>query len=238
MKRLISILVGMFILSAPVLATSGAGACSTHGGVNCSFGMDMDGSVVCNDGWRDSSVQYSDALECNSNDNPYTTMSKLCSYSNTDWLPIFQSKYQDTMGKMMDAYDNANIKPLGQAPSLYTYNNQQLANCLAQKPSYNEFKVTLSDCGDEQNEKYQQSLASYNAYYDLLTYRQKNEDQYRQHIAYGQATIDAFAAVSDICTAKLKTPVTPIATVKPVKKKICYKGYALSKDNKCLKIKK
>lgn len=35
-----------------------SGACSGHGGVNCAAGPDSDGSVICNDGWRDSSVQY------------------------------------------------------------------------------------------------------------------------------------------------------------------------------------
>lgn len=35
------------------------GACSHHNGVNCSAGADDDGSVICNDGWRDSSVSYS-----------------------------------------------------------------------------------------------------------------------------------------------------------------------------------
>lgn len=34
------------------------GACSSHQGVNCSAGRDKDGSVICNDGWRDSTVQY------------------------------------------------------------------------------------------------------------------------------------------------------------------------------------
>lgn len=37
---------------------SGQGACSGHGGVNCAAGPDSDGSVICNDGWRDSSVRY------------------------------------------------------------------------------------------------------------------------------------------------------------------------------------
>lgn len=34
------------------------GACSHHDGVDCSAGPDDDGSVICNDGWRDSSVSY------------------------------------------------------------------------------------------------------------------------------------------------------------------------------------
>ena len=37
---------------------SSSGACSSHGGVNCALGPDVDGSVICNDGWTDSSVEY------------------------------------------------------------------------------------------------------------------------------------------------------------------------------------
>ncbi|MBU1018061.1 S-layer homology domain-containing protein [Patescibacteria group bacterium] len=43
-------------ISIPVYATTGA--CSGHDGVNCSAGADSDGSVICNDGWTDSSVDY------------------------------------------------------------------------------------------------------------------------------------------------------------------------------------
>ena len=45
-------------ISLPVYAT--AGACSNHGGVNCAAGADSDGSVICNDGTTDSSVDYAD----------------------------------------------------------------------------------------------------------------------------------------------------------------------------------
>ena len=37
---------------------SKSGACSYHGGVDCTAGPDTDGSVICNDGWRNSSVTY------------------------------------------------------------------------------------------------------------------------------------------------------------------------------------
>lgn len=46
----------------PVSADSGA--CSSHGGVNCGAGADYDGSVICNDSWRDSSVSFSSMSEC------------------------------------------------------------------------------------------------------------------------------------------------------------------------------
>jgi|ERR1035437_339275 hypothetical protein len=44
------------------LATSGA--CSYHSGVNCSYGSTLEGKVMCNDGWINSSVYFSDADEC------------------------------------------------------------------------------------------------------------------------------------------------------------------------------
>ncbi len=41
-------------------ASATGGACSDHGGVMCSIGADTDGSVICLDGWRGSSVDYVD----------------------------------------------------------------------------------------------------------------------------------------------------------------------------------
>lgn len=37
---------------------SSSGACSSHGGVNCLAGADVDGSVICVDGWLESTVAY------------------------------------------------------------------------------------------------------------------------------------------------------------------------------------
>lgn len=56
-------LLPFFLLSTPsTIATSGA--CSSHDGVNCAAGADYDNSVICNDGWRDSSVIYWEHSEC------------------------------------------------------------------------------------------------------------------------------------------------------------------------------
>ncbi len=44
------------IISPTTLAS---GACSSHVGVDCSAGPDKDGSVICLDGWKNSSVLYS-----------------------------------------------------------------------------------------------------------------------------------------------------------------------------------
>lgn len=62
---LATIIFVILTMTQPVLATSGA--CSWHSGVDCSAGADWDGSVICKDGWRDSSVQYSDSC---SNEEP------------------------------------------------------------------------------------------------------------------------------------------------------------------------
>ena len=44
---------------SPTSSGAGSGACSSHDGVNCGAGPDSDGSVICNDGWRNSSLAYS-----------------------------------------------------------------------------------------------------------------------------------------------------------------------------------
>ena len=50
------------LLTPISFATSGA--CSYHSGVNCGAGPSTTGSVVCNDGWINSSVSYYETDEC------------------------------------------------------------------------------------------------------------------------------------------------------------------------------
>lgn len=54
----------MVLWSVPIFAFAASGACSGHGGVSCSAGPDTDGSVICTDGWRNSSVSYSSMVKC------------------------------------------------------------------------------------------------------------------------------------------------------------------------------
>ncbi len=56
-KIVLELFLFLFLIPSQTNATSGA--CSWHGGVSCSAGSDWDGSVVCFDGWKDSSVSYS-----------------------------------------------------------------------------------------------------------------------------------------------------------------------------------
>lgn len=68
-KNLISVavlvLLSFFIFSNDTLATSGA--CSYHGGVNCSAGAAYDGHAICNDGTESPSVYFSQMTECQNN---------------------------------------------------------------------------------------------------------------------------------------------------------------------------
>ncbi len=56
------LLLAIFI--SPNVAFATQGACSWHGGINCVAGADWDESVICNDGWRESSVLYSNSAIC------------------------------------------------------------------------------------------------------------------------------------------------------------------------------
>ncbi len=58
MKTIFFTTVLMLLIPTASFAYGGSGACSWHGGVNCSAGINWDGSVICNDGWRDSSVSF------------------------------------------------------------------------------------------------------------------------------------------------------------------------------------
>lgn len=66
MKKLFITIVlsGLVLSNTPALATSGA--CSGHGGVDCSAGPDYDNSVICYDGWTNSSVDYTSMVSCTS----------------------------------------------------------------------------------------------------------------------------------------------------------------------------
>lgn len=61
-------------LITPVFLFAASGACSGHGGVSCSAGPDRDGSVICVDGWTNSSVSYSSMVKCGGYSVPTTSV--------------------------------------------------------------------------------------------------------------------------------------------------------------------
>lgn len=58
MKKLFFAAVLTLLMPTTSLAYGGSGACSWHGGVNCSAGSSITGSVICRDGWQDSTVSF------------------------------------------------------------------------------------------------------------------------------------------------------------------------------------
>jgi hypothetical protein len=62
-KIVISIFSFLVFLILPSISFATSGACSSHGGVNCSVSNSYK-SVVCNDGTSDSSTSYADLQEC------------------------------------------------------------------------------------------------------------------------------------------------------------------------------
>lgn len=60
MKTLLSFLI---LVSGLIFTQATSGACSGHGGVDCSR-IDYDASVICVDGWENSSVSYSSMVKC------------------------------------------------------------------------------------------------------------------------------------------------------------------------------
>jgi len=63
MKKLLLIAILLFPVF-PFFAFATSGACSGHGGVDCSAGAGSTGNVICNDGWTGSSVSYYSMSEC------------------------------------------------------------------------------------------------------------------------------------------------------------------------------
>jgi len=64
MKKIFLIVSVIILLGFVQNVQATSGACSYHSGVNCGAGPDWDGSAICNDGWRDSTVSYLSSKEC------------------------------------------------------------------------------------------------------------------------------------------------------------------------------
>ena len=144
-------------------AEATSGACSWHDGVSCSSGADWDGSVICNDGWRDSWVGYYNADECKNNSvcNPYThwardlynqdlntlnLMLSIAEDGKTDCVSGAENYYADCVNRARQSYQkdidsscgtDGRVLQIGNEwCNLYTsYYNQAVATCESDKQS-------------------------------------------------------------------------------------------------------
>jgi len=64
--KIVAVLIigGFVFLSYYDTVNAISGACSSHGGVNCSIGRQLNGKVYCNDGWTDSMADYDFMVMC------------------------------------------------------------------------------------------------------------------------------------------------------------------------------
>lgn len=135
------------LLSVSTTAHATSGACSYHNGVNCGVGADLDGSVICNDGWEESTVSYADANECQSSNNShfelcYASLDIDCEDVNFDYRDLFSEKVN-----LYDSYS---------APTESGY--ASLLKCAQdsreEKVDYDNFNTTYSDCSNKMIDSY------------------------------------------------------------------------------------
>lgn len=110
-------------------ANATQGACSDHGGVYCSIGADYDGSVICNDGWKDSSVYYSDADECKQTSCVYPTSSGCKTESDAGVKAVELSRLGGYLGQSSSGLSAAN--QCRAEIDAYQLELQSYQNCIA-----------------------------------------------------------------------------------------------------------
>jgi len=100
------VLLSLVFLSLPLTASAESGACSSHGGVNCAYGIDADGSVVCNDGWKESTTSYLFTVMCE--DGPSITLTEYIRQGRT--VPQERSSYDEAYNSCINSkYKDLNL---------------------------------------------------------------------------------------------------------------------------------
>lgn len=136
MKKILSIsfvilCCGVFLIISPVSATSGA--CSYHGGVNCSAGADWDGSVICNDGWKDSDVLYSSMSAC------LSVCPKYLPQADYDHL---KQEIEDSIEKVKSSYQKLCLDAFNRSEIL---NDQLYQSCVRARQSIETSRMRRGD---------------------------------------------------------------------------------------------
>lgn len=168
----------VFLLSFFVITSAKAtgGTCSSHSGVNCSFGPDSDGSAICNDGWRDSSESYYDAQICFECKNP--------AYFHTGCKDKYDlgrvTVESGQRGGLMNSQFTGVIENCKNQIAAYDSLVSQYNDCLNKKNVQNDNYIYNKPVVNVQNElnKICQSLFGINAYYNVQTKHCACEDGY------------------------------------------------------------
>lgn len=134
----------------PTYASATSGACSYHGGVNCSAGPDYDGSVVCFDGWRGSTVLYSFELNCK----PKSTYIPQCAYPGLSDCDTGNARAMlGAGGNLGTPFGDAQLKQCQDQHDQYVAKLTAYNNCMAsiQNGTYddyiqNEYGSSVTSC--------------------------------------------------------------------------------------------
>jgi len=125
-------------------------SCGKHGGIDCSAGADVDGSVICVDGFRDATARY--RFHCN--------MAKLVVSEVKDKTPdgrytvVIRNSASVAAGKVAVFFTRpdrkevpldgpASIKPLGVGEYVLDKTD---AEGLLEKPKQSQLRVVCSNC--------------------------------------------------------------------------------------------
>ena len=152
---LLSILFLAIFFFYPKIVKATSGACSSHGGVSCSAGADFDGSVICNDGWRDSNVSYLSMVECK-NENYSCTSEEWQNLSKKYKLKELFLQMQDLTDKMTAIAINAgNLSKSVDYSTFYLlqvqYNSRETLYDSALNAAERECKAIGADRASQQN---------------------------------------------------------------------------------------
>lgn len=89
--------------SNPVYAIEGT--CAWHGGINCAAGSDVDGSAICNDGWRDSTEAFWSASICEDKEHSCNS-SQLNSLMKKYNIKAMQDEVESLSDEQQKAFDD------------------------------------------------------------------------------------------------------------------------------------
>lgn len=151
MKKIIFLIIFFSIIPFSVFATSGA--CSSHGGVNCSASVGLYGKVICNDGWTNSSVYYSSMSECvNSMDCPIRindeNLYNQLKQENNDAITKIKADNQISCDNYFQQLENSN--------------NNLYQNCVTAVQSATRLSggmnLVTTDCGAEKATRTEQNM--------------------------------------------------------------------------------
>ncbi len=208
----------------PKHANATSGSCSYHGGVACSLRSDYDGSVICNDGWKDSSVSFSNADECK-------TSLPSCPLPSGAKSDCGSLRAQLARGQLLGT----------------TFGDNELAQCDAQNTTYDSAQSAYQQCLTSQSAIQSQQ---FNNYVDQSKTQDQafNQQMQTKYDAYcvssqgvGSVWVGEFGpngsckpTNSDFwksCQGKMGTNAT---YDKSSGYCTCYSGYVVDGDNQCV----